>query len=386
MPSDGDPATIARTTSLGTTMTSDQDLGEMDTEEDDFSFPPAERKVVTQPVDLSVSTLADQWKDNILILPEIQREYVWDRGKASRLIESLLLNIPIPVLYFAETEQARYEIFDGHQRIKSIIDYLNGLFALSGLAVLREYKGKRFSQLPEREQRFVKMRTLRTVVISIDSHPNMKFEIYECLNTGSISLNAQELRNSIYRGPFNEMLHVLARLPTYRQLIGTKVPRKRMVDEEAILRFFVFRDRIGSYKTPLKKFLNDYFSTMKGVASEQIAEYSAIFDTAVSRASHLLGLSAFRLLDPDGFPSEASVNRSLLVAQLLACSWIADDSAPDPAGVRTSIAALFGNDTFNDSIQRATGDRARTLQRVRDTVTALRQAGAQVDVPHNLQA
>src|SRR5262245_60576364 len=89
----------------------DQDLGEMD-EDEDFEFPPAERRVVTQPLDLSVQTLVDQWNNKLLILPDIQREYVWDNAKASRLIESLLLNIPIPVLYFAETEEAKYQIFD----------------------------------------------------------------------------------------------------------------------------------------------------------------------------------------------------------------------------------------------------------------------------------
>src|SRR5688500_10781424 len=88
------------------------DLGEMEGEEQ-FTFPPAERKVVTQPVDLSIQTLSEQWDNKFLYLPEIQREYVWDNGKASRLVESLLLNIPIPVLYFAETSEAKYEIIDG---------------------------------------------------------------------------------------------------------------------------------------------------------------------------------------------------------------------------------------------------------------------------------
>jgi len=122
----------------------DQDIGETD-DEGDFRFPPKERKLVTQPIDLSVSTLDEQWKNKILILPDTQREYVWDKAKASRLIESLLLNIPIPVLYLAETDEARYEIFDGHQRIKSIVDYLGGIFPLSGLAVLQEYRGMRLA-------------------------------------------------------------------------------------------------------------------------------------------------------------------------------------------------------------------------------------------------
>ncbi len=364
---------------------SDQDIGEMDSEED-FAFPPIERKVITQPIDLSVQTLAEQWHNKVLLLPDIQREYVWDNSKASRLIESLILNIPIPVLYFAETEEAKYEIFDGHQRVRSIVNYLDGIFPLSGLAVLREYRGKRFSQLPDREQRFLKMRTLRTILISIDSHPNMKFEIYERLNTGSIMLNAQELRNSIYRGSFNNLLHELAKLDTFRALIGTKTPRRRMVDEEAILRFFAMHARLGTYRTPLKKFLNEYMASVRNLDETQVAQQRDIFQKTCILTQRLLGSSAFRMLQPNGTPSESAVNRALLEAQLLACSWLDPASAPDPRVVKREIAGLFRNEQFTDAVQRATGDRSRTLQRVRDTVAALQRAGGQLQVPHNLQS
>jgi Protein of unknown function DUF262 len=362
----------------------DQDLGEMDSEED-FSFPPAERRVITQPLDLSVQTLDEQWRNHQLVLPEIQREYVWDNAKASRLIESLLLNIPIPVLYFAETEEAKYEIFDGHQRVRSIVNFLGGLYGLTGLAVLREYRGMRFLELPEREQRFLKMRTLRTILISIDSHPNMKFEIYERLNTGSISLNAQELRNSIYRGSFNQLLHSLASNHTFRSLLNTKSPRKRMVDEEAILRFFAMRERIGAYRTPLKTFLNDYMSETRNSDDANIQQLRAAFEYAVNTTSNLLGASAFRMLRADGEPIEPAVNRALLESQLLAFSWVVPGQGLDPNMAKERIAELFQNELFVDSVQRATGDRSRTLRRARETVAALRLAGAQVEVPHNLQ-
>ena len=111
------------------------DLGEIEGEED-FVFPPNERRLITQPLDLSIQTLLEQWDNKLLILPEIQREYVWDNGKASRLIESLILNIPIPVLYFSETQEAKYEIIDGHQRVRSIVRYLNNDFVLSGVAAI----------------------------------------------------------------------------------------------------------------------------------------------------------------------------------------------------------------------------------------------------------
>jgi uncharacterized protein with ParB-like and HNH nuclease domain len=96
---------------------------EADEADESEGFPPAERKVVTQSYDLSVQTLKERWDTDELLLPEIQREYVWDNPRASRLIESLLLNIPIPVLYFAETDDAKWEIFDGHQRVRSVVRF-----------------------------------------------------------------------------------------------------------------------------------------------------------------------------------------------------------------------------------------------------------------------
>ena len=363
---------------------SPNDLSEMDSEEE-FSFPPAERRVVTQPVDLSVTTLYDQWTSGLLYLPEIQREYVWDNGKASRLAESLLLNIPVPVLYFAETKDAKYEIIDGHQRVQSIVRFLKNDFALSGLAVLQEYKGRRFHQLPEREQRFFNMRTLRAVIISIDSHPNMKFEIFERLNTGAISLNAQELRNSIYRGPFNDLLHELAKAPVLRKLLGSKSPRKRMVDEELILRFFALRTHLDAYRTPLKRFLNTFMSEARESTTAQLTAYADNFNVTIANVQTLFGESAFRVVTADGSKTDSSINRALFDAQMLASSFITGSSS---AGVlkaaRSAVAALFSDEEFMDAIQRATGDRARTLKRLRDTVNALAGAGIPITVPFKL--
>ena len=204
-----------------------------------------------------------------------------------------MLNIPIPVLYFAETQEAKYEIFDGHQRVRSIARFLNNEFALGGLSVLREYKGRKFFQLPEREQRFFRMRTLRIILISINSHPNMKFEIYERLNTGSISLNAQELRNSIYRGQLNNLFHDLVRNPTLRSLLGTKTPRRRMVDEELLLRFFAMRARLNIYRTPLKRFLNEFMGAHRNVDRNGLARLRGSFEHAIAMVDKGLGSSAF---------------------------------------------------------------------------------------------
>jgi hypothetical protein len=360
------------------------DLGEVDNEED-VTFPPAERRIITQPYDLSVQTLIEQWNNGLLILPEIQRQYVWDDGKASRLIESLLLNIPIPVVYFAETTDAKYEVIDGHQRIRSMVRYVDNQFALTGLAMLPEYKGSRFHQLPEREQRFLKSRTLRAIVISVESHPSMKFEIFERLNSGAVTLNAQELRNSLYRGPFNRLIRELAKNDDLRTIVGTRTPRPRMVDEELVLRFFALHDELVTYRPSLKRFLNNYMNKHRNDDAAHLDGLRDMFERAIRIVHALIGDGAFRMTDAAGDPTEPAVNRALYDAQMLAASWTTDDElATYREAVLSQLTALYDSPDFRDSIQRATGDRARTLRRVRETVAAFRAAGLAVEVPFDL--
>ena len=361
------------------------DLEEMSSDEE-FVFPPAERKVVTQPVDLSVSTLIEQWGTGHISLPPIQREYVWDNGKASRLAESLLLNIPIPVLYFSETPDATYEVIDGHQRVNSIARFVKNEFALSGLAVLREYQGMRFHQLPVREQRFLTMRTLRVIIISIDSHPSMKFEIFERLNTGAISLNAQELRNSIYRGTFNEALHQFASYDQLRLLIGTRAPRRRMVDEELVLRFLALREQLSTYRTPLKRFLNNFMATKQNFDDDALASATTTFIETISQVTAIFGNRAFRNIDASTGAPDTTINRALFDAQMLACSWVqSEPTQKQVTSVRDLLTALFSHEDFLDSIQRATGDRSRTIKRLRYVVRIIAEAGIPVNVPFDLE-
>jgi len=229
------------------------------------------------------------------------------------------------------------------------------------------------------------MRTLRAILIAVDSHPNMKFEVFERLNTGSILLNAQELRNSVYRGSFNNLLRYLARAPSLRTIIGTKSPRKRMVDEELILRFLSLKAHLGDYRTPLKRFLNDFMQEKRNAEEEEIDRLRIEFNRTVDLALHLFGSAGFRVTDRTGRTIEPAVNRALFDSQMLASSWIKSDMRLiDVAAVRHEYAALFGDDTFVDSIQRATGDRARTLKRVRETIVAMGRAGVQTEVPFDL--
>lgn len=361
------------------------DLGEVEPGES-YVFTPPERKVVTQAYDLSIQTLLEQWENRILELPEIQRGYVWDDGRASRLVESLLLNIPIPVVYFAENDDAKWEIIDGHQRIKSVVRFVKNEYSLTSLMVLGDLKGQRFFQLPPREQRYLLTRSMRAVVLSPDSHPKIKFEVFERLNTGSLALNAQELRNSLYRGEFNRLLHELAENADLRLVLGTKEPRKRMVDEELILRFFALRDGIARYQPSLKLFLNEYMKRMKDVPEAELEDLRRIFTSTIRLVRQILGLGAFRLTDAGGTPVERTVNRALFDAHMLAFSWVSSENPIQQRNqILTALARLYADTEFLDSIRRATGNRARTITRVGGVATALEAAGIRLDIPREVE-
>lgn len=359
---------------------SDQDLGEEDYEEA-LETSARERRLVTQSYDLSINTLVEQWEDETLTLPEIQRQYVWDNARASRLIESLLLNVPIPVVYFAETEDLKYLVIDGHQRILSVVRFLDNQFALSGLRILADFNRKRFHQLPERDQRQIRTRVIRAIIISADSDPMMGFEVFERLNTGSIALNAQEVRNSTHRGPMNELIKKLAENPAFRLGIGSAKPRARMVDNELILRHLALEHGWSDYRPPLKRFLNSYMKSGNSWGGMELEAVETKFARAAAGVIGAFGTGAYRLIDSRGEPIDRSINRALAEVQLTAFSWVENEEAiaERRADIVREMSHLYRNTAFLDAVQRATGDRKRTLRRLGMFCEALQKAGLEID-------
>lgn len=338
-----------------------------------------DRKLVTQPYDLAVKGLSqDIETDRIKLKIEYQRKYVWDSGKASRLIESLLLNIPIPVCYFAEDEDGAYEVIDGLQRLTTISRYLDKKFALNGLSVLSELNGKRFDQLEPREMRRLENRTIRCIVITEDSNPDIKFDVFERLNTGAAMLTAQELRNSVYRGPFNDSLRGLAKEAAFTVLMGGTA-NTRMDHEELILRFFSLVEGVETYKPPLRQFLNSYMrQNRKTVPSDaQIA----LFRDCCATIGHVMGDAPFR-----GVNSKNPVNKAVFDALMVATAYADRDEILEMAPqVKEALQHLTDDEGFKTAIGRATADRRRMLYRLRFAEDRLRSVGVTVELPDSLE-
>lgn len=282
-------------------------------EESDINLS-TQRSIWTTSTDSPILALHNKYKRGKLnIQPIYQRNYVWDAKKASLLIESILLGIPIPVIYLAENDKKEANVIDGQQRLTSMFSFIDGVFPngrpfkLTGMNVFTELKGKTFSNLDEKLQEKILDYPVRVITFTADSDPDLQYEIFTRLNTGSVALNDQELRNCIYRGRFNEMLKDLAKNEDFMALLGLSSPHKRMKDVELVLRFISFYTQSYlNYTTPIKKFLNDTMRRNKDIQDIDEKKLREAFKRASHNTRTLLGNKAFKRLsmgdenNPDG--------------------------------------------------------------------------------------
>ena len=246
--------------------------------------------VHTRPMDISLQQLKNYVDANDIITdPDYQRKYVYDDKRASCLVESILIGIPIPVIYLAEEEEGAYSVIDGQQRITSFVRYLKNEFPLTGLQKMTHLNGLYFKELDKSTQRRLNMQTLSTVCIEKDSE-GLKYEIFSRLNLGAVKLRDQEVRNCIYRGPFNNMLKEIAQTNPFlpEMFHDTNI---RYSYEERILRFFSMRDM--QLKGTFKSMMNDYMARHahddENTLRDAKSQYNALIDTVKT----VLGDGAF---------------------------------------------------------------------------------------------
>lgn len=328
--------------------------------------PIRDRKVITQPYDLVVDSLVDQIKSNLIFLrplserPRFQRRYVWSDVLASRLIESILLNVPIPPCYLSQNDEYELDVIDGQQRLYSIFRYIENQFPLNSLEVLKEFNGSRFFELPNKLQRQLKTHTLRCVLVTNESHPEIKFDVFERLNTNTVPLNAQELRNCIYRGSLNDLLGQLSEGGEWLAILGRKVPDIRLRDEEIILRFFAFHIHgLESYKTPQKHWLNEAAKAGMRYSEGRISELTSVWKRAIHTSAIWFEASeCFRR------PGSRPINKALFDLICSSAKRVAPQSAADMASdFREIYGELLIEDEFQDLISRAVDHTSRTRRR-----------------------
>lgn len=246
--------------------------------------------VHTRSMNISLQELKNSVDANDIITdPDYQRKYVYDDKRASCLVESILIGIPIPVIYLAEENEGIYSVIDGQQRITSFVRYLKNEFPLTGLKRLKNLNGRYFKDLDKALQRRLNYQTLSTVCIEKDSQ-SLKYEIFSRLNLGAVKLRDQEVRNCIYRGKFNDMLKDIATTNTYLPTLFHDT-NTRYSYEERILRFFALRSM--ELKGTFKLMMNSYMEAHANDDDEILKKYKSQYNSLIELIKVVLGEDAF---------------------------------------------------------------------------------------------
>lgn len=225
-----------------------------------------------------VETIYKRLERGKYYIPDFQREYIWNDKMASRLIESIIMGLPIPAIFLAKNiDNENYYIIDGQQRLISIRRYYNNEFSLK--ETFRTINNKTYTELKEEHRDRLNDYSLQLIMIrqeKPDNNNDSIYKIFERINTEGTKLYPQEIRTAAYHGKFNNLLSDYAKDERWINFINPKNNRKN--HEELILRFFALYFDIDNYKPPMKHFLNVYMSKNKNLALHNKSKLDNIFN------------------------------------------------------------------------------------------------------------
>ncbi len=335
-------------------------------------------KVYTEKGDPEIISLYEKWKNGKLILqPDFQRTYVWDKGKASRLIESVLLKIPLPIIYLSEIGDGRQEVIDGQQRLTSFFSFIEEIFPsgesfdLSNLSVFPHLNGMIFSDLMEEMKDIVRYYHLRTITILKESSSDIKFEIFERINTGSTPLNEMEIRNCMYRGPYLNLLKQLSLDEQFQHCIHNDNKENALKDVEMVIRFAsFFHAGYLNYHAPMRRFINHDLELYQNISDDNEKKLIDAYTRAIKNAILVFGDHVFRRYH-GGTKREVNGRWGSRINILLFDSWMytfahttTEDITQHRDAIREGVIDMMAtNYAFIDAIAFSTSAKERVDKR-----------------------
>jgi len=283
----------------------------MSDEDINAKYKRGEIRIVTEQARYPIKSIKSMLDgDDYKLNPEYQRRKRWDNGRKSRLIESFIMNVPLPPIFLYEYDYSKFEVMDGLQRLTSIYDFYSGTFFLEGLEYWKELEGKRYSELPQEIQRGIDRRYISSIVLleetakTEDEAEALKQIVFERLNSGGEKLTPQETRNALYNGKFNQLCLKLSKNESFRkmwniplesegepQLLTSEIYRK-MEDVQLVLRFFAYRF-IDKLSDSIEDFLDAYLKQANRFPDETIEELETLFIDSIETAYSIFGENAF---------------------------------------------------------------------------------------------
>ncbi|MEO5366501.1 MAG: DUF262 domain-containing protein [Magnetococcus sp. WYHC-3] len=338
-------------------------------------FNPAEIRIETQ--QMSLDTLVKRIKEGEIDLsPDFQRNEVWKPLAKSRLIESLLIRVPLPAFYIDATDEDRWVVIDGLQRLSTLRDFILGrgndestryYLKLNELEFLNELEGKGFSDLPRNFQRRIEETQVTVYKIERGTPREVKFNIFRRINTGGMPLSSQEIRHALNQGPVTQLLKDMADSNEFRKAVNNGIKEKeRMADRECVLRFLAFvespPEQYDDKTKDFDTFLSDSMAVLNKKSADELDRLRARFARAMNTATAIFGRKAFRKQSRtarSGFP----INKSLFETWSVNIDSLSDDQIKtlidrkDP--LRDRFLDILDDGRFKDSVTQGTGSKAR---------------------------
>ena len=342
-------------------------------------FDPEKIKVRT--VNIVVEQLISRINhDEIDLAPDFQRlRGIWKPARKSRLIESLLLRIPIPVFYVSADYNEKWAVVDGVQRMSTMYDYVTGEFALTRLEYLTWLDGRRHDELPRSMQRRISETQLVVNIIDHGTPEEVMFNIFHRINTGGMMLNGQEIRHALNPGLIRKYLEDLAETEEFLDATARSIPRKRMSDRECVLRFLAFHiDPWEAYAAnDLDGYLGSAMRKINQMNPQQRDALTADFKKAMRAASDIFSEDAFRKrTSPDD--RRKPINRALFEAWSVGLARRSPEQikifVDQGEIVRQRFISLMQDDReFDTAISYSTGARLRVLKRFQAIDTLIQE-------------
>lgn len=290
----------------------------------------AQNRLVFQSSDLSLEAIANMVKGEAIdIKPKYQRRERWNKDKQSALIESFLLNIPVPPIYLAEDEYGKYSVIDGKQRITSIYNFILQKEKLVNLEKFTEIEGFTFDELPSPLNNALKIRPyIRVITLLKQSDSLLKYEVFNRLNTGGDKLLAQEIRNAAFESELNDLMVELSENNFFKVQFNIDTEKNRekskiykeMLDVEYVLRFFTLRDTWMSFGGNMRKEMDNFMEKNYRNPEIIIDELRNIFNKTMELCSEIWSDRAFKR--PDG---RNEIIQGIYDVQTVALSYFLDD-------------------------------------------------------------
>lgn len=277
----------------------------------------------------------------IELSPFYQRRDRWSDDRKSLLIESFIMNIPVPPVFLYEREFNQYEVMDGQQRISALRDFYDDRFALKDLEYWPELEGRRYSTLPDKIRAGIDRRSLSSIVLLKESATDdrevslIRRVVFDRLNRGGVRLERQEIRNALFASPFNSLLHRLSKIESFRaawRISDVEVQARRMPfyqkmgDLEVILRFFALR-HAESIEGSLQDFLDIYMQRMMKAQEEDLHSLEEQFRRVIDLGWSIYGDLLFRPWEPERGAWSTLPNKGFSDCVLTGLAWNLDKAS-----------------------------------------------------------